>query len=274
MSSENSSVLSRYTPFIRNSFLAMLAYRLRYVTGILTYTVFVSVYYYIWEAVYRAKGEGAVINGFTLQQMVTYIAVGWISRSLYFSDIDEDIDELVRTGQIGVYLLRPVDFQFMMLAQAFGATLFRATCFALPLGAVIISLFPVSPPASIGSFLVYIVSTLLGFLVFAEFNFIVGMLSFSLKSIQGVVRAKYFLVQFLSGLLLPLTFFPPIVEKICAFLPFKSIAYTPLQTYLGQLEGSALLLGLGTQIFWVVVLFFAGRASWDRARTHLLLQGG
>ncbi len=266
--------LSRYTPFIRNSFLAMLAYRLRYVTGILTYTVFVSVYYYIWEAVYRSKGEGSIINGFTLQEMITYITVGWISRSLYFSDIDEEIDDIVRTGQIGVYLLRPVDFQFMMLAQAFGATLFRASCFALPLGAVLLAIFPVSPPASLLSFIYYIVSTLLGFIVFAEINFLIGLLSFSLKSIQGIVRAKYFLVQFLSGLLLPLTFFPPIVESICSYLPFKAIAYIPLQAYLGKLQGSAVLTALGTQILWVVALFILGRLGWNRARGHLLLQGG
>jgi ABC-2 type transport system permease protein len=268
------AVIHRYTPFIRNSFLAMLAYRLRYVTGILTYTVFVSVYYFIWEAVYKTKGTGSVINGFSLQEMITYIAVGWISRSLYFSDIDEEIDELVRTGQIGIYLLRPVDFQIMMLAQAFGATLFRAACFAIPLGAVIVSIFPVSPPASVADFLLYLLSTFLGFLVFAEFNFIVGLLSFSLKSIQGVVRAKYYVVQFLSGLLLPLTFFPPVVEEVSKYLPFRAIAYTPLQTYLGKLEGRELWFALGVQVLWILVLFILGRLWWDKARSRLLLQGG
>lgn len=269
-----SASIFRYTPFIRNSFLAMLAYRLRYVTGILTYTVFVSVYYFIWEAVYKSKGIDSVINGFSLSEMITYIAVGWVSRSLYFSDIDEDMDELVRTGQIGVYLLRPVDFQLMMLVQAFGATLFRASCFALPLGAVIISIFPVAPPSSVGDFCFYLLSTFLGFVIFAEFNFIVGLLSFSLKSIQGVVRAKYYLVQFLSGLLLPMTFLPPVVQTVSDYLPFKSIAYTPLQTYLGKLHGGALWMALGIQVLWIIILFALGRVGWTKARGKLLLQGG
>lgn len=263
-----------YTPFIRNAFLAMLAYRLRYFTGILTYTVFISVHYFIWQAVYHEKGEGAVINGFTLPDMITYIAVGWVSRSLYFSDIDEEIDELVRTGQLSVSLLRPVDFQLMLLSQAFGASLFRTICFALPLGAVVLMIFPVSPPASLGSFLLYLFSTVLGFLVFAEFNFLIGLLSFSLKSINGITRAKYYLVQFFSGLLLPISFFPGWFKHFLEILPFKAIAYVPLQCYLGKLQSTNLAVELLGQIFWVAALFYLGRVLWLRAFSHLTLQGG
>jgi len=268
------TIVSRYTPFIRNAFLGMLAYRLRYYTGILTYTVFVSVHYFIWQAIFRSKGEGSVINGFTLSQMVTYIAVGWISRSMYYSDVDEEIDELVKTGQLGVYLLRPVDFQIMMLTQAFGSSLFRATCFAIPLGIVIVMLFPVSPPASLLAFVSYLVSTLLGFAVLATFNFIVGLLAFSLKSIQGIVRAKYFLLQLFSGLLLPIAFLPGWLSSALWFLPFQAIAATPLQCYLGKLSGSALLLGLTAQLLWVIVLLLTGRVLWERAFRRLTIQGG
>lgn len=265
---------SLYTPFVRNAFLAMLAYRLRYFTGIITYTVFVSVHYFIWKAVYASKGEGAVLNGFTLPEMVTYVAVGWISRSLYFSDVDEEVDELVRSGQIGVYLIRPVNFQLMLLAQAFGNLLFRATSFALPLALVIALIFPVAPPASIWELFSYLLTTLLGFLVFAEFNFLIGLLSFSLKSIQGIVRAKYYLVQLLSGLLLPIAFFPESVQQVFRLLPFHTIASIPLQTYLGKLRGESLMSALGEQLLWVVILFVLGRIGWRAAFHKLTVHGG
>ena len=94
------SKLSVYFSFVRNAFLNMLAYRMRYYTGILTYFLYVSVHYFIWNAVYAGKGPDELINGFTFSEMITYISVGWVARSLYFSNIDEEIDTLVRSGQV------------------------------------------------------------------------------------------------------------------------------------------------------------------------------
>ena len=172
-----------YRSFIRNAFLTMLAYRLRYVTGILTYVIFVAVYYFIWQAVFSGQPKGAVINGFTLPEMLTYISVGWVSRSFYFTDIDYEIDDIVKSGQISTYLLRPVNFQLMMLAQAVGQSLFRIAFFALPIALTIFTLFPILPPAGLRNFSYFFVSTAAGFLVLAELNFIVGLLAFFLKSI-------------------------------------------------------------------------------------------
>ncbi|MEZ5364891.1 MAG: ABC-2 family transporter protein [Bryobacterales bacterium] len=41
----------------------------------------------------------------------------------------------------------------------------------------------------------------------------------------------------LSGLLVPLTMFPPALAKVMVWLPFQHIAYTPLRIYLGKLNG-------------------------------------
>lgn len=263
-----------YRAFLRNSFLMMLAYRLRYFTGILTYLLFVSVHYFIWQAVYAAKEMGAQINGFTLSEMVTYISIGWIARSLYFSSIDSDIDDLVKTGQISVYLLRPVHFHTMMFCQAAGESLFRLFFFTAPISLVIISVFPVSLPNSLFNLLLFFVASLFSFLISTEINFIVGMLAFSLKSVEGIIRAKYFLIQLLSGLLLPLTFFPSWMQMILDLLPFKMITFVPLQIYLGKVPSERLpFLFLG-QVLWLVVLVMVGQLLWKKELTELTLQGG
>jgi ABC-2 type transport system permease protein len=266
--------MKKYLSFIRNAFLEMLAYRLRYYTGIFTYFVFVCVHYFIWQAVYAGKGEGAAIHGFTLPEMVTYVAVGWVSRSFYYSDIDREIDEIVRTGQVGIYLLRPVNFQIMMLSYAFGGSLFRLLFFTLPISLVIFWAFPVQGPASAASFALFLAATFLGFIVYALLNFAIGLLAFSLKSIQGVLRAKYFLVQFLSGLLLPLAFFPSALRNALEWLPFQAITYVPLQLYLGKIPESAAVPALGVQLIWVFILLAIGQVLWVQMRDRLTVQGG
>lgn len=259
---------------VRNAFLVMLAYRLRYVTGILTYLLFVSVHYFIWEAIFSSHPSGERINGFNLPEIITYIAVGWISRSLYFSNIDYEIEEIVRTGQISTYLLRPVNFQAMMVANAFGEALFRALFFTIPIGIVICMLFPVSAPQSVTDFSLFLLATGMGFLILAQLNFLIGLLAFLFKSIDGIIRAKYYLAQLCSGLLLPLSFFPEWLRAVVDWLPFKTVAHVPLQLYLGKFSDGEVLSMFLLQFVWLVVLSALCVFAWERTTRHLTLQGG
>ena len=263
-----------YQSFIRNSFLLMLAYRLRYYTGILTYLLMVSVQYFIWKAVYQSQGDGAALYGYSLAQMVTYVSIGWISRSFYFSNIDREIDELVRSGQISIYLIRPVNFQIMMLAQALGESLFRAMFFSIPIALVLFWVYPIMGPAGGLDFIYFCVSTFVSFLILGQLNFLVGLCAFYLKSIMGIMRAKYYVIQLFSGLLLPLSFFPEKVRLVLEFLPFQTIAHTPLQFYLGKVEGEQLAQVFFQQMTWLLILFGLGHWAWRKAMAKLTLQGG
>jgi len=263
-----------YKAFIRNAFLNMLAYRLRYFTGIITYLLFVSVHYFIWNAVYAGQPDGILIKGFTLPEMLTYVSVAWVARSLYFSNIDYEINELVRSGEISLYLLRPVQFHVIMLAQAVGESLFRLLFFTIPISAVVLALFPVMVPPSVSAGIGFLLATGFSFLILAEINFLVGLLSFYITSIEGVMRAKYFLIQLLSGLLLPLTFFPGLFGQVVESLPFKLISYVPLQMYLGKIPGSEMQAIFLEEIVWLLVLVVCSQVMWKRAVAKLTLQGG
>ena len=48
-------VFAPYIAFGRVAFLQILAYRLRYFTGIMTYLMNVTVYYFIWRAILQKR---------------------------------------------------------------------------------------------------------------------------------------------------------------------------------------------------------------------------
>ena len=56
-------------------------------------------------------------------------ACGGVCGFCYFSSIDEEIDELVKSGQNSVVLLRPVNFHSIMMSLATGQSLFRLLFF-------------------------------------------------------------------------------------------------------------------------------------------------
>ncbi|MFY9752435.1 MAG: ABC-2 family transporter protein, partial [Candidatus Acidiferrales bacterium] len=111
-----------YVEFSRVGFVNILAFRLRYFTGIVTYFLNVTVYYFIWTAVFRSS---PTIAGYTLEQMLTYVSVGWIIRSFYWNTIDQEMAYEVIEGKIAMDLIKPVSVQGMWISRAMGESAFR-----------------------------------------------------------------------------------------------------------------------------------------------------
>ncbi len=260
-----------YAEFVRVGFVNTLAYRLRYYTGIVTYFIYVSVYYFIWKAIYE---NSTSIEGFDFGHMLTYIAVGWIIRSFYFNNIDQDMAYAVTEGKLAIDLIKPVNPQLMYIAQALGESLFRLGMLTAPTAVVLLLVYPIRRPASPLHFAGFFLSVLLSFFIVAGINFAVGTFAIRLKSILGLLRAKYFLLELFSGLLIPISFFPEIFQRLFSVLPFQYISYIPVLIYLGKIEGLAVLKCLALQAFWIAVLFAIGAAMWRWSSRKITIQGG
>jgi ABC-2 type transport system permease protein len=263
--------LAPYAEFSRVGFVNILAFRLRYFTGIITYLINVTVYYFIWSAVYRA---GIPIAGYNLSQMITYVSVGWIMRSFYWNTIDQEMAYEVIEGKIAMDLIKPVSPLWMWLCRAMGESAFRLGLLTAPTAIVVGFLFPVSAPSSGMNFFLFFMAVVGSFFLMGAINFMIGTCAIPLKSILSLIRAKFWLIELLSGLLIPMTFFPIKVQRVLAWLPFEHIAFTPLQIYLGKLDTRHALLALATQWVWVIVLLVAAHLWWERATLKITIHGG
>lgn len=260
-----------YLEFARMGFIDTLAYRLRYYTGIVTYFIYVSVYYFIWRAIFANSSH---IEGFDFAQILTYISIGWIIRSFYYNNIDQELATQVTEGSLVVNLIKPVNVQFLMIARALGESVFRLALLTVPTTVVLFLVYPVRRPASLGHFAAFLVSSILSFFIVAGINFAVGTLAIRLKSILGLLRAKYFLLELFSGLLLPISFFPPIFQRMLAAMPFQYISYIPVLLYLGKISGVKIFEQLALQLFWVVAMLALGHVMWRWSSRKITIQGG
>jgi viologen exporter family transport system permease protein len=260
-----------YGEFIRVGFVNTLAYRLRYYTGIVTYFIYVTVYYFIWKAIYE---HSASIEGFDFSHILTYVAVGWLIRSFYYNNIDQEIAVQVMEGKLAMDLIKPVNTQFMYVAQALGESVFRLVMLTVPTAAVLILVFPVRKPTSLLNFAAFFLSVVFSFFIVAGINFSIGTFAIRLKSILGLLRAKYFLLELFSGLLIPISFFPEIFQKALAVMPFQYISYIPVLIYLGKLQGTQILKALAIQLFWVIAMLALGDGLWRWSSRKITIQGG
>ena len=267
-----------YGHFIRLAFLKVLAYRLLYYTGVISYTIFVAGYYYLYTALFASRAPGpdgvATMGGLTVEQMITYVAVGWIGRSFYFNNIARELMVQVQEGQIAMQLVKPFDVQSVMMFEAVGEAGFRLVMFTLPITVVIVPLFGVRMPADPALVGWTALSFCLSLVVLAQLNFLTGCLAFHLKNIQGVLRAKMVSGDFLAGVLVPFSLFPEWFQTAVTWLPFQAVGYIPVTIFLGKRPGAELWEALGLQLAWAVGLWLAGRVVWRRSVRQVIVQGG
>jgi ABC-2 type transport system permease protein len=258
----------------RIAFLRLMAYRMRYVTGIATYSIFIGAQYFVWKAVYAARTDD-VVNGFDLQQLTTYFAIGFIARAAYFTNIDSDIGNRFKNGEVTIDLLRPINVHAYWLAQGAGETAFRILFFSLPMAVVVFPMFGVSPPTWDGVWQ-FPLLFLLAFWVNAEINFSTGIATFWLESNWGLMSFKRNLLMLASGLLVPLSFIEAwagsTVVNILTALPFAWIGYYPTLAYVGQLPDFTTVVVWG--LLWAVGLRLLNLWLWRLAARRLEIQGG
>ena len=266
-----------YFHFIRLAFLKFLAYRLRYYTGVVSYTIFVSGHYYLYTALFASRvadSGDATIGGLSISEMITYVAVSWIGRSFYFNNIARDLMRMITEGEIAMQLIKPFHVQTVMMFEAIGESGFRLIMFTLPIMVVIVPLFHIDGPPESILYLWTFISFSLALVIYSQINFLLGCLAFNMKNIQGVLRAKMVSMDFLTGVVVPFTFFPEWFQRAVEWLPFQGISYIPVTIYLGKRPGDELYAALLLQVAWAVGLFVAGRLIWRISVRHVVVQGG
>jgi ABC-2 type transport system permease protein len=260
-----------YAELIRMRFLTLLAYRVNYYSGIIIYGLNIGAYYFLWGAIY---GDHPNLAGLSVAQMTSYVAIAWMSRAFYFNHIDQEIAQDVREGKVAIEMIRPYNYLSVKTAQALGEGIFRMIFFALP-GMVLVSLFlPLSFPPGLSAWGLYLASLFLAFIINTEINLLTGVLTFFLFRNEGMMQAKRVVVDLLSGLILPISFFPLWAQTAMGWLPFQAINYYPSMIFTGAIQSDRALWVIGMQAIWVVIILIPISLLWQRARRKLIVQGG
>lgn len=135
-------------------------------------------------------------------------------------------------------------------------------------------LLGIAPPASVLAALLFLVSVGLGFLIKFLITFMVALLCFWTTNGLGLIWAQTAVINLFSGALIPLQILPGWLQSVALAAPFQGIVYTPVMIYMGAIEGAALWMALGLQLFWVIALWWLVRLMWMPALRTLDLQGG
>jgi ABC-type uncharacterized transport system permease subunit len=143
------------------------------------------------------------------------------------------------SGDIASDLAKPFDYYFFWLAQDLGANVTHLIVRGAPIMLAYALATPMVWPADAGAALTFAASLLLAMLVSFAWRFCVNITALWSADALGFARLGYTLAMFLSGFLVPVTFFPPWLQTAAYWTPFPSIVEIPVQIWLGILAGPA-----------------------------------
>jgi ABC-2 type transport system permease protein len=207
------------------------AFRSHMVISILVGPVYYLVQYFVWRSVYSGRD---VLHGFTLDQMLVYFGVAAVFHYLTFDFADWNLQMLVRTGKFVTFALRPVPHWFFALSQKIGHRSLGFWLEFLPIFLIFQFVFNIDlRPAMPGWAAISIV---LAFLMNFFVNYCVGLTAFWIVRADAIRRVILLFKDVSGGLILPLAFFPDIMQKVLFFLPFQYITYLPTRVYIGEYE--------------------------------------
>ncbi|MDE7182945.1 MAG: ABC-2 family transporter protein, partial [Lachnospiraceae bacterium] len=191
--------------------------------------------------------------------------------------IENDIFDAIVNGNIAYELCRPVSIYNMWFARSIATRLANAIlrCFpVLIVAAFIPQSYGIDAPASPVHFLLFVLSLLLGLAVTVTFCLLIYVLAFFTISPQGLRIMFTSCVEFFSGAVIPLPFFPDKMRSFMELLPFASMQNAALRIYSASMCADEIRRAILLQVFWLVVITAAGKLLCRFAEKRIIVQGG
>lgn len=265
-----------YLPFMENEFKRNFAYKGSFYLFILCSLFGSFIAYYLWIAIYGSSPTG-VLGGLSRNEMIVYIFMTYVTSNLVMVGISDEISDNVMEGSVAMTLIKPIDYRMSLLFKAFGCILYRflAPGIFVWIGLEIYKVYVLGMNVtSFQNIILYIISCFFSILIHLLFDFCFGMVAFVTTYMFGMMMAKEALLGFLSGQLIPISFFPETFQRIFDFLPFSSMIYAPVMVYLGKYTGTELAMVFARQIIWIVFLYVLGSLLWRKITKRLVVLGG
>lgn len=260
-----------YLEFAKKSFQRQLQYRIANYSGFVVNTFFFIVRAYIFMALYEHRG---VVAGYNVIEAITFAGLTQAMGMAIGIFGTNEIANAVKTGEVGTDLMKPIDYQSFALSRQLGRSFYYFFFRGLPIFAVMVIFFPWKHPHSWYALILFFPSLAFAATIVFSLGFMVGLSAFWLLDVRGVNQIVMGTGIFLSGFIVPVSFFPSVFGRICEWLPFVGQSYVPVAIYLGKYVGGQMIDMLARQMAWVVILILLGRAFMHLAVRKVIIQGG
>jgi ABC-2 type transport system permease protein len=242
---------------LKNGFQDALAYRIEFLFEVLGYMfVPAAVQLVLWYALFKVGGA-TDIAGYTYKEMIAYTFASVLFSQIRGGNHDFELMEMIRTGQLSQYILRPVSVVEFVYIRGISAKLLIAGC-CLMVGLLLSPVLGMAPHRLLGAMLLALVGNVIHYLIGAS----IATVAFAWEEAYSILMVKNMIVDLLCGELIPLFLFPPHLEWVWKYTPFYLYVFGPAQYSLGKWSHQEFLHHLTIAMVWLVAMAVLTRLSW------------
>lgn len=254
---------------LKNGLKDAMAYRLEFLFEVLGSAIVpAAIQWIFWYALFVLGGKTEVA-GMSYAQMVQYTLTSLLFTQVRGGDLDFELAEMIRSGQLSNYLVRPVGVIEFVYLRGVAPKLFIAS-FCLAAGLVVGTWIGIHPARMLGAMGL----AMLGNIIHYQLSVSLSAMAFLWEEAYSVLMVKNMIVSLLSGELLPLNLFPARLQWIWRSTPFYLYVFGPTQYALGRWSDVHFLQQVGVACLWLVAGWVLIRITWGLGIRRYLSLGG
>ena len=212
--------------------------------------------------VWLSISQDGPVNGFSSTDFIAYYMVGLIVRQLTGAWSGWELSYAIREGRLSTQLLRPIHPIHHEITANWSEKVLRLTIL-LPIVVGVLILTPgirlALTPATLVAFGISIIGA---WAIFFLADYCIGILSFWMTQAIAFSQVLWGLKITLGGILAPIQMFPPAMQAVLEWLPFKYMLAFSNDIALGKVTGDQIITGLAVQFGWVLALWLLMRVLW------------
>ncbi len=247
----------KYVTIVKAYFANLRQFTLNFFSSLITLPVSLIILVYVFRSVISG---GDTLGTYSVVQISLYFvgtAITWQVVQPAAIALWESWQD-INTGNLAIYLTRPVDYIWLRYARSFASML----VYLVPAVFVMLALQVVQMRVNPMAVLQYMVALWLAFSTLFMWWFLAGALSFWWERPFTFRDLSWNLITLFSGGLIPVDLLPPTLRTLAEFLPFRGIYYIPSSIFAGTLSGPIGWKDLGTQCAWLMGLTLLTRVVW------------
>ena len=273
--------MKKYIPFFKAGMMEEMAYKAGLFMWMLITAFQLVCVVFLWVAVYD-NADSPVINGFTFREMIVYFIITNIFAFMCLeNETMHGINEEIKDGTIALSFIKPISYRLRFLFRGFGTCALRFLIMGIPTLTISIIVFINmgymkidSVPKFIAHIVLFFVAMIFAVAIFDTVNYICGVLCFYTTAAWGLNFTKNVFVNFFSGVLIPLSFFPGGFSKVAEILPFAGLSQNPVFILISRVDIETSLMFIVKDIVWFIILGLIAKILFDHASKKITVQGG
>lgn len=214
------------------------------------------------------------LGGYTRETAITYT---WATQAIVaalgtFTPVA--LASRIRTGDVYIDLLKPLNLQFLGLAQEYGLSCYQLLSRGIFVFIAGMLTMAINPFVYLPNLAIGLVSLWLAITLSYGLRLIVASSGFWITETRAVLGAYLGVSTFLGGFMIPVHMFPQWLQDISYSLPFVCVFQTPVDIVTGFAPLAQCGNLLWSQLLWVCGILFLGHVVMQAGFRKIEVQGG